>query len=210
MIIALGLFVTSANPQLFSKTTVNPPRAAKTGGPILQPANVDFDGDGKSDVSIVRDESASFRSNGTSVFGYGSAREKMRALDKFRKEGRINSIGSGPGATNVWYNSNSGTGAFTVTGFGSAATDFIVPQDYDGDGMADLAVWRAEGSTSASFFILQSSNGMVVESLFGQPGDNPTVTGDYDGDGAADVAVFRCLPFGGLLNDVATAGWYVN
>ncbi len=164
-----------------------------SGGTTPQTPNVDFDGDGKSDFSIVRDQTPALNES-TSVNRLEAGRIRMRMLAE--TSGTLPE-GSGSGNSLVWYNHNSSNNSASIAGFGTAATDLIVPADYDGDGKADLAVWRATGPGSASFFILQSSTNTVRTELFGQQGDNPQVVGDYDGDGKADVATFRCPPTGG-------------
>lgn len=59
--------------------------------------------------------------------------------------------------------------------------------DYDGDGKADLAIFRpADGN----WYILKSSTNTYTADHFGQDGDIP-VSADYDGDGKNDEAVFR-------------------
>jgi uncharacterized delta-60 repeat protein len=59
--------------------------------------------------------------------------------------------------------------------------------DYDGDGKADVSVFRPSEN---KWYILQSSNAQTVQTVFAVPGDVP-VPADYDGDGKTDVAVFR-------------------
>jgi hypothetical protein len=166
-----------------------------SGGTTLQKPNVDFDGDGKSDFSVVRDETPALTGS-TSINRGEAGRVRMRMLEESQGQNNLPE-GSSAGSSLVWYNHNSSNGTARIAGFGTAATDLVVPADYDGDGKADLAVWRATGPTSASFFILQSSNNTVRVEIFGQQGDNPQVVGDYDGDGKADVATFRCPPAGG-------------
>ena len=65
--------------------------------------------------------------------------------------------------------------------------DVPVPGDYDGDGKADLAVFRP---TTGQWLILQSTGG-PRSSQFGDPQLDIPVPADYDGDGKTDLAVFR-------------------
>lgn len=50
----------------------------------------------------------------------------------------------------------SGTELPTVV-FGQSATDLLTPGDYDGDGLLDLSVWRADAAPGASRFITRLS-----------------------------------------------------
>jgi len=65
--------------------------------------------------------------------------------------------------------------------------DVPVPADYDGDGKADITVYRP---SDGNWFHINSSNGQVRIQQWGLSGDQP-VPGDYDGDGKADVSVYR-------------------
>ena len=156
--------------------------------------NVDFDGDGSSDFSVIRNT--------------GTPPSLSKGDSRSRKFGILE-----PGTELEWWISNSSDGAESVTPFGSSGAvpgalgngvDTPTPSDFDGDGKTDIAVWRqisfGQPSANAFFFILNSSDSTVDTVDFGQIGDNPTVVGDYDGDGMADPAVYRCeslAPLGG-------------
>jgi len=115
----------------------------------------------------------------------------------------------------IWYMLRSETG-FTAVRFG-LAEDRIVSEDYDGDGTADVAVFR-EGT----WFILRSRDGFFA-AHFGSPGDIPRPA-DLDGDGLAELVVYRpsegmwyslniiteeftAIPFG-LPSDIPVTGDY--
>ena len=84
----------------------------------------------------------------------------------------------------TWYLMNSVSNTSRTVSFG-LGTDKPVVGDYDGDGFADIAVYR-----SGSWNIVQSSDNSTRVLTLGQAGDIP-VRDDYDGDGKTDIAVWR-------------------
>ncbi|MET0753188.1 MAG: FG-GAP-like repeat-containing protein, partial [Pyrinomonadaceae bacterium] len=59
--------------------------------------------------------------------------------------------------------------------------------DYDGDGKADISVFRPSEN---KWYVLRSSDSGVTQQVFAVAGDAP-VPADYDGDGKTDFAIFR-------------------
>lgn len=59
--------------------------------------------------------------------------------------------------------------------------------DYDGDGRADVSVFRP---SSGGWYISNSSNNSFFGTQFGQSGD-VVAPADFDGDGKTDISVFR-------------------
>ena len=63
----------------------------------------------------------------------------------------------------------------------------ITPFDYDGDGRADVSVFRPSEN---KWYIYRSSDGQITQRIFAIGGDIP-VPADFDGDGKTDMAIFR-------------------
>lgn len=77
----------------------------------------------------------------------------------------------------------SGTNSYDGGQFG-LSTDIPFPKDYDGDGKADISVFRASNST---FFTYRSSD-FTIEGAE-MPSSGTPVSADYDGDGQANYAI---------------------
>ena len=133
---------------------------------------VDFDGDGRTDLSVLRFPNVT--------------PPNIAAI--------------------TWWNSNTTSGVQVVNNWGDANTDFPAPGDYDGDGVADIAIFRSPAASGGQdeYWIIQSATNTVKYFAWGLSGDQ-TVQRDYDGDGVTDVAVVRR---GTLATDQLT--WYIR
>ncbi len=103
---------------------------------LIKP-NADFDGDGKTDYGVVRDLTPA--GPGSRLFAAESVREKLRIVAEDPPQGEASEA---PMAGLTWFINRSSNNTFLITEFGTPATDFVTPSDYDGDGKADIAVWR--------------------------------------------------------------------
>jgi len=87
-------------------------------------------------------------------------------------------------------NNCTGSKAYSVQ-IGGAALRSLVFGDFDGDGKADLSVWRG---ASGEWLTINSSDGQSRTEVWGTsaaPYFDVMTPGDFDGDGRMDAAVFR-------------------
>ncbi len=89
----------------------------------------------------------------------------------------------------IWHIYQS-SGGYKALNFG-LFTDTPIPADYDGDGITDIAVFRASAiDNQPDFYVLRSSDNGISGVSWGTTGDIPFVN-DFDGDNKADYAVIR-------------------
>ncbi len=163
-----------------------------TCGPAVSTSpRADFDGDGKTDLSIFRGSEGNWylqRSTaGFQVLNWGLAADVLTPGD-FDGDNKTDTAvfrATADSAQPDFYILNSN--GFTLTGASwGVAGDIPVVRDYDGDGKADVAVFRPSNST---WYVIKSSGGTAID-VYGQAGDVP-VAGDFDGDGKGDLTVYR-------------------
>ena len=146
----------------------------------------DFDGDGRSDISVFRPADTNWyldRSvEGFAAVQFGQSTDKIVPAD-FDGDGKTDISVYRNG---TWYWLSSADGGSNSAMFGLAG-DIPMAADYDGDGIADLSVFRPSDGT---WYRQNSSNGQFVALQFGRSGDVPML-GDHDRDGMTDIAVFR-------------------
>ncbi len=166
----------------------------------------DFDGDGKSDISIFRPINGQWwyqqsLDNFTKALQFGVATDKPVPAD-YDGDGKTDIAIYRP-STGEWFILRSSNLTFYSIPFG-VATDKPAPGDFDSDGLADVAVFRPSEGT---WFINKSTGGTQI-SQWGAAGDVP-VNADYDGDGKSDIAIFRPSDGSWWLNRT-TAGAFVT
>jgi len=148
----------------------------------------DFDGDGKTDLSIFRPGPGEWwisksSNGGNFATQFGTSTDKPVAVD-FTGDGKTDVAYWRP-STGYWFVLRSEDSTYYSFPFG-ANGDIPVPADYDGDGKSDAAVFRP---LAATWYISKSSGGTTIQG-FGVATDLP-VPGDYDGDGKADIGIYR-------------------
>lgn len=148
----------------------------------------DYDGDGKTDVSIFRPNQGQWwilRSSdaANNVFAFGESTDTITPAD-YTGDGKTD-VAIWRESTGSWFVLRSEDSTFFAFPFGTSG-DIPVPGDFDGDGTADAAVYRPSTST---WFIQNSGGGTTIRG-FGTAGDIPTVQ-DFDGDGKDDIAIYR-------------------
>ena len=160
------------------------------------PAPADYDGDGRTDLAVYRTSTRELIILHSSTelpiaYPFGYVATATLALADYDGDGRVDpawAFGTSRGLLwRIWLSrTNSPQELFYGNHF---VGDVPQPADYDGDGQADVAVYR---QTTGQWFVYGSTAGQLAPIQFGSPVlDDIPVAGDYDGDGRADVAVYR-------------------
>lgn len=170
---------------------------------VGQPPVFDFDGDGKTDCTVVRGIGTGgnnqmqwyiLRSTaGPADPLWGSVvTDKMIPAD-YDGDHKWDIAVYRPGTSGnpgIFYIMRSSTGTFDYVYLGTDNDEVIETQDFDGDGKADPTVVRDVSGTLVWYSRL-SVTGQIVNRSFGATATDVPIRGDFDGDLKADVAVYR-------------------
>ena len=148
----------------------------------------DFDGDGKSDISVFRPSENKwyvFRSfdQGVTQQVFAIPGDVPVPAD-YDGDGKTDVAIYRPSSADWWSLSTLNGGQ--VYGHWGDTGVIPRPSDFDGDGKSDYIVYSPANSTWYRWGSTVGASNVV----FGLSGDKP-VTGDFDGDGKSDVAIYR-------------------
>jgi hypothetical protein len=191
-----------------------------TGAPAVPfQRNMDFDGDNKSDYSVIRSAAAAGQatwithgSGGVDTWtdfgvGVGFPTGDKAVPGDYDGDGKTDVAVWRPTEGN-WYILQSNGSVLRAESFGLIGDDSTVVGDYNGDGKDDMAVYRpGAGNTQSNFYYRTTAGGGIFTVPFGL-GNDVAVGGDFDGDGTADFHVAR--PGGGTYTHFelrSTAGF---
>ncbi|PYS99767.1 MAG: hypothetical protein DMF63_09685 [Acidobacteria bacterium] len=155
---------------------------------LTSPAEFDYDGDGRADVSVFRPSENKWyvlRSSDSGLIQQTFAvAGDIPAPADYDGDGRTDMAIFRPSSGDWWYLSSINNAQINVR-WGQSG-DIPRPSDFDGDGKTDFVVYRPSNSA----WYRSGSTGATSITQFGIADDKPLI-GDFDGDGKSDLCVFR-------------------
>jgi hypothetical protein len=174
-----------------------------SGPAVAADAPVDYNGDGRSDFVVVRNTGGGAGGQvtwfvniagtaTTTAFEWGLSTDFFVPEDYDGDDKDDYAIWRVEGGSGTFYIHNSSNSTVRIESFGIPGDDPSVIGDYNNDGSADLAVYRAGAMAGdqSTWFYRTTPNGPVNAVPWGINGDFPA-PGDYDGDGSNDFVIQR-------------------
>jgi len=152
----------------------------------------DYDGDGRTDVSVFRPSTGTWYLNrslsGFGAINWGISTDTLIPGD-YDGDGKADYAifrpVDTPGISDFYVLNSNG---FTFNGYSHGlTTDLPVAGDFDADGKNDIVVFRPSTGT---WYLWETTTQTTRSAQFGSTGDVPMAM-DNDGDGKANLAVFR-------------------
>src|SRR5262249_48437446 len=152
-------------------------------------SSLDFDGDGRTDITVYRGGSwyisRSSASGEGQVSGWGRLHPDIPVPGDYDGDGKTDIAVYRDGGWHISRSSANGQGQ--VVDWGGLAQDIPVPGDYDGDGKTDIAVYR-----NGTWYISRSSaKGQVQVVQWGRLAHDLPVPWNYYGYGRSSTAAYR-------------------
>ncbi len=161
---------------------------------------LDFDGDGKTDYAVVRNNGVNLnwylQRSTAGYFGqqWGTpASNDQLVPEDYDGDNKWDLAVWRPGSPATFFIFQSATSTVRQVPFGQTGDEPRITQDFDGDGKADPAVVRNVGGV-LTWYILRSTLGFT-SAAFGVGATDVAMRGDYDGDHKADIVVYRFTTF---------------
>ncbi|MEZ5305888.1 MAG: S8 family serine peptidase [Pyrinomonadaceae bacterium] len=161
---------------------------------IAVPGN--YDSDLRTDIAVWRRSTGTFyvlnSSDSTvTVMQFGLNGDNPLVTQDFDGDDKNDfAVTRAQGGHLIWYIFRSSDSQVSILQYGLEG-DIPIRGDYDGDGKADPAVYRPEGTIANTFYVLRSTDNILTGATFGDSTTDDLLPNDFDGDGKTDFAVWR-------------------